>query len=204
MNWLAHILLSKRDVNYQLGNLLADPFKGKLWPSAHPTLFDGVQMHKSIDIFTDSHVVVACCKARLGTQGYLKGVVVDLLFDHFLSQSWSTYSDLSLDDFVELFHKQARLTTKSFPTKQSHFIEKVISSNLLLSYKDFDGFITALQRVDARLSDRIKKKDSTLNYIHLVEQHYLKMRGDFELFFPCLIAHFKEHKLGDKVDNYLL
>ncbi len=85
MNWLAHILLSKRNIEYQLGNLLADPFKGKLWPAANQALLDGVQMHKSIDMFTDSHETVVQCKARLGTKGYLKGVVVDLLFDHFLS-----------------------------------------------------------------------------------------------------------------------
>jgi acyl carrier protein phosphodiesterase len=204
MNWLAHILLSKRDVEYQLGNLLADPFKGKLWPRANQSLHDGVQMHKSIDIFTDSHEIVVQCKARLGTQGYLKGVVVDLLFDHFLSQSWNNYSELPLDEFVEKFHNKAQKLVQEFPTQEGQFIERVINSKLLLSYKNFDGFINSLQRVENRLSDRIKRKDSTNNYIALVEKNYSKMKEDFNIFFPSLISHFKDHELGDKKDTYLL
>ncbi len=34
MNYLAHTLLSKSNIEFQLGNLLADPLKGKRWPSA--------------------------------------------------------------------------------------------------------------------------------------------------------------------------
>lgn len=135
MNWLAHILLSKRDVEYQLGNLLADPFKGKLWPRANQSLLDGVQMHKSIDIFTDSHEVVTECKARLGSKGYLKGVVVDLLFDHFLSNNWYLYSGLPLETFVEKFHCEAFQKAQEFPSQQSQFVKRVINSRLLLSYK---------------------------------------------------------------------
>lgn len=204
MNWLAHILLSKRDIEFQLGNLLADPFKGKLWPRANQSLHDGVQMHKSIDIFTDSHEVVIECKARLGSKGYLKGVVVDLLFDHFLSNNWHLYSELPLETFVEKFHCKASQKAQEFPSLQSQFVKRVIHSNLLLSYKNFDGFILSLQRVETRLSDRIKRKDSTVNYISLVEQHYSKMEEDFNIFFPSLISHFKVHELGDKIDNYLL
>lgn len=29
MNWLAHVLLSENHIEYQLGNLLTDPLKGK-------------------------------------------------------------------------------------------------------------------------------------------------------------------------------
>ncbi|MCW8876060.1 MAG: hypothetical protein OQJ89_05205 [Kangiellaceae bacterium] len=29
MNWLTHILLSKKDMEYQAGDFLADPLKGK-------------------------------------------------------------------------------------------------------------------------------------------------------------------------------
>jgi acyl carrier protein phosphodiesterase len=30
MNWLAHVFLSEENVDFQIGNFLADPMKGKL------------------------------------------------------------------------------------------------------------------------------------------------------------------------------
>lgn len=202
MNWLAHILLSKRNVDYQLGNLLADPFKGKLWPDASQSIHDGVEMHQAIDIFTDSHQQFIHCKTRLGNKGYLKGVVLDLLFDHFLSLNWGQYSDTNLQQFIDKFHQQAQSVIPFYPKAQQRFIKKVINAELLLSYYDFDGFVLALKRIDKRLSDRVKRKDSTMRYLPIVEQQYRLLKEDFEQFFPQLIHFFKNHTLGDQIDHF--
>ena len=202
MNWLAHILLSKRNVEYQLGNLLADPFKGKLWTGASQSIRDGVEMHQAIDMFTDGHEHFAQCKARLGNNGYLKGVVLDLLFDHFLSHNWDRYSPLNLPQFIDQFYRQARDAMRIYPDAQRQFIEKVINADLLLSYYDFEGFILALERIDRRLSDRVKRKDTATRYLPIVEQQYEALKADFEAFFPALIAFFKNHQLGDVDDHF--
>ncbi len=104
MNWLAHSLLSKRHIDYQLGNILADPLRGAAWPHASEAMKEGMQMHKSIDKFTDQHPLIAVSKARLGADGHLKGVVLDLLYDHFLSQSWASFSAVSLTAFLQTFN----------------------------------------------------------------------------------------------------
>ena len=36
MNWLAHVFLSENNIEHQLGNLLADPLKGRAWEEATP------------------------------------------------------------------------------------------------------------------------------------------------------------------------
>lgn len=202
MNWLAHILLSKRNINYQLGNLLADPFKGKLWPDASQAIHDGVEMHQAIDIFTDSHEQFIHCKTRLGKKGYLKGVVLDLLFDHFLSHHWDRYSDINLVTFIDQFHQQAQRVMPTYPIVQQNFVNKVIDAELLGSYYDFDGFIQALKRIDDRLSDRVKRKDTAMRYLPIVEQQYSILKEDFEQFFPQLIVFFKNHELGDQYDHF--
>lgn len=55
MNWLAHTLLSSKSIEYQLGNLLADPMKGRWWPGVSDEMVAGFQMHTAIDSFTDSN-----------------------------------------------------------------------------------------------------------------------------------------------------
>ncbi len=204
MNWLAHILLSKQHVEYQLGNLLADPFKGRLWPQASEHLRDGVQMHQAIDVYTDSHSQFLYCKRRLGPNGYLKAVVLDLLFDHFLSRYWDQYCRLALVPFIERFYDQAQAVINAYPIDQRRFINNVINADVLYSYREFSGFVEATRHIDKRLSDRVKRKDSASRYVPIVEQNYQDLSADFEVFFPQLMGFFKNHELGHQTNHYLV
>ena len=101
MNWLAHIFISKNSIDYQLGNLLADPLKGKSWEGASHQLEDGIKMHRNIDSFTDSNEFVSKSKSRLGSKGHLKGVIVDIVYDYFLLRNWNQYSKVKLEFFYK-------------------------------------------------------------------------------------------------------
>lgn len=202
MNWLAHILLSRRDIDYQLGNLLADPLKGKPWQGASESIAAGMQMHRAIDRFTDTHSIFVCSKRRLGDRGYLKGVVIDLLYDHYLARNWQLYAADPLADFLECFHTSALQTSTVFPDRPKYIINRLASSNMLAGYADFTGFINALHRIDQRISPRLKQKDSALNYLTAVEREYDDLQADFERFFPELIAFFQNHELGSQQDHY--
>ncbi len=204
MNWLAHILLSKRDVEYQIGNFLADPMKGNAWEGASASIQHGMQMHKAIDIFTDSHPIVSQSKSRLGEKGYLKGVVIDLLYDHYLSTHWGQYARLPLTDFLETFYASAARVTPTYPHPAKRHISYLVQSDMLASYQTFTGFHEALRRIDTRLSAQIKAKDSMLNYLAPIEDHYDALQHDFQAYFPELIAFFKQHELGSPTDNYLI
>ena len=203
MNWLAHILLSKRDIDYQLGNVLADPLKGKVWEGANHSLQQGMLMHKSIDRFTDAHPVFLQSKSRLGNRGYLKAVVIDLLYDHYLANLWTQYADIPLDEFLNAFNIAAKQASAAYPDKPKRFVARLIESDMLRDYGEFSGFIGSLERVDRRLSPRVKRKDSALNYVNFVEREYDFLKADFQLFFPELMAFFVNHPLGSQQDNYL-
>ena len=150
MNWLAHTLLSKKNIDYQLGNVLADPLKGAAWQGASESLVEGMKMHKAIDKFTDKHLVLSSSKSKLGADGHLKGVVLDLLYDHFLSQSWDTYSSVDLDEYLMLFNQQAFVSSRQFPFKAKTIVGRMAATNLLSKYQAFDGLIQALERIDLR------------------------------------------------------
>lgn len=189
MNWLAHIFLSDNSIDYQLGNVLADPFKGRIWEGAPDNYRQGVNMHKRIDVFTDAHAVVSKSKSRLGKKGYLKGVIVDITYDYLLSKHWDTYASVSLACFLDDFYAQAKDAQGLYPDKESEFIRRLVVSDYLKSYGDVDGLSNAFKRIDDRLSDNILKKESASGYLYIVEDQLVNLESDFITFFPDLIAH---------------
>ena len=69
MNYLVHFLLAGDDDELRLGNLLGDFVKGPVERFAHSGLTDrlrvGIQMHRTIDAFSDRHPAVHRSK-RIG------------------------------------------------------------------------------------------------------------------------------------------
>lgn len=191
MNWLAHILLSKKSVDYQLGNLLADPLKGKAWAGCNAHVEDGLKMHCSIDTFTDANQHVRKSKSRLGKSGHLKGVVIDIAYDYLLLKNWEKYVEIDFDSFINKFYLDSRKEIEHYPQKAKDFVERLIVSNLLPSYASFEGLEIAFSRVDKRLSERILAKESTTSYVNVLRSEISGIERDFELFFPQLITHFK-------------
>ncbi len=104
MNYLAHTLLSTNHIDYQLGNLLADPLKGRAWKGCSQQHLDGLKMHKAIDRFTDNSPYVKTAKAYLGN-GYLKGVVLDIVFDHYLSKHWKQFVRIDFEALRASFYQ---------------------------------------------------------------------------------------------------
>jgi len=190
MNWLAHIFVSENDIDYQLGNLLSDHLKGKLWEGSSEKYAQGVTMHKNIDLYTDTHECVLTSKSRLGDSGYLRGVVIDIVYDHLLLKHWQLYSTQSLDDFIDEFNQNAWRAIKTYPEKARAFVSKLILSNCLTSYASMEGIKIAFERVDRRLSARLAAKDNTSGYFALVNQRLPDIEQDFLLYFPDLLRFF--------------
>ena len=191
MNWLAHLLLSKDSVEYQLGNLLADPLKGRLWDGASKLVQEGFRMHCSIDSFTDSNSFVLKSKSRLGHKGYLKGVIVDIAYDHLLLNSWDEYCSIDIDTFLDVFYLKANNEIKKYPQKAKAFVQNIIKSKILTSYSTFEGLEASFKRIDKRLSNRILEKETAIEYIPILKINIEAMEDDFSEFFPLLVSHFR-------------
>ena len=189
MNWLAHVFLSENHIENQLANLLADPLKGKAFKGATKRFQKGLQNHKIIDTFTDSHPMVKQSKSRFKGKKYLKGVVVDILYDHFLTLHWEKYSKVDLFYFITQFHTQGEKKVQNYPPLPKEKILHVIKINLLLSYDTLEGLEKGFNRIDNRLSDNLKAKETASSYISLIQQEFDNLEQDFLLFFPELMAH---------------
>ncbi len=190
MNWLAHIFLSEDDIAYQHGNLLADMLKGRSWEGASPQFDAGLSMHRAIDSFTDSHPLVRKSISRLGNSGYLKGVAIDVTYDHLLAKHWQCFSNLSLEQFIKAFHERSSVEMASYPQRARHFISRLIQSGHLMDYQSITVVDKAFRRIEMRLSARVLAKEHMLDYLPIVKREISKIEQDFLAFMPELINHF--------------
>jgi len=202
MNWLAHVFLSENHIEHQLGNLLTDPLKAKAWEGASERVHRGIAMHKKIDSFTDSHLIVKRSKATLTRRGHLKGVVLDVLYDHFLSLHWDKFCTIKRVEFLEEFRTHALDSVHRYPDKAQNIIRRVVGNRQLSSYAHMDGVVDAFRRIDGRLSDRAKNKDTTTRYIPLIAKERKALEADFLLFFPELMDMVKETCLRSDVSHW--
>lgn len=201
MNWLAHILISKKSVDYQLGNLLADPLKGKIWPGCSSLVQDGFNMHRSIDVFTDSNGHVKKSKYRLGDKGYLKGVVIDIAYDYLLFKNWEHYASIDAISFLKRFYGEAKHAIANYPKEAREFVERIITHDVLHSFSSLEGLLTAFKRMDSRLSGRMLARETVSGYMPILTTQIQAIEGDFRQFFPQLVAHFRSRS-GSSVHEH--
>lgn len=203
MNWLAHIFLSDDHIEYQHGNLLADLLKGRSWRSAGTQFDAGLSMHRIIDSFTDGHPLVKRSKSRLGDNGYLKGVVIDIAYDHLLARNWHRYAHPSLEAFIDDFHRNSNPALAAYPDVAQRFLARLIETGHLRDYASFAGVDKAFRRIECRLSPRVLARERMLDYLPLLEKEISAIERDFLGFMPELIHHFKSVS-GAKLDNHWL
>ncbi len=80
-----------------VGNFIADSVKGKKFRDYEKEISGGILMHREIDSFTDTHEIVKHSKSFFRTRyGLYSSVIIDLVYDHFLSANWNSFSDLPL------------------------------------------------------------------------------------------------------------
>lgn len=202
MNWLAHVFLSEDHIEYQLGNLLTDPLKGKAWEGASEQIHRGIEMHMHIDTFTDTHPIVSQSKAILTQRGHLKGVVLDILYDHFLSLHWDKFSSVPREIFLENFRSKALMAIGDYPPEAQHVITRVVGNRQLSSYEHMDGVVAAFGRIDSRLSDRALSKDNATRYIPLIAKVRDELEENFLQFFPELCYSVQEKFCGSNVEHW--
>ena len=202
MNWLAHIFLSEQNIDFQMGNYLADPLKGKAWEDASYDLKKGIEVHMIIDSFTDAHEIVKQSKSRLRDTGLLKSIVIDITYDYFLSKNWDRYCHIAFEEFTSNFYKNASNKLEYLPENASVYIEKIIKFNILNKYQKIEHIEKAFGRFDKRLSQKLLSRDSTSSYFKAVEKNIDLLEKDFLEFFPQLCQKVIENVDSSKVSHF--
>jgi len=100
MNFLAHAYLSFGQEEILVGNFIADFVRGKEMENYPKKVQLGIQLHRAIDTYTDSHPLVKQVQSFLIPRfGHYSRVISDVFFDYFLAKNWKNYSDTPLEQF---------------------------------------------------------------------------------------------------------
>lgn len=161
-------------------------------------------MHIRIDSFTDTHTLVSQSKAILTPRGHLKGVVLDILYDHFLSLHWDKFCAIPREIFLDDFRFKALESMENYPQEAQRIIKRVVGNRQLSSYEHMDGVVDAFRRIDMRLSDRALSKDNCERYIPLIAAQRDKLEENFLIFFPELMHTVQESCHRSDVEHWLL
>ncbi len=194
MNWLAHVFLSKQDLDFKLGNLLADRIKKSELQNYSKSFAAGVKCHMEIDRFTDTHRTVRVSKGRIfGKYKHFAAVLVDIYYDHLLVRNWSRYSDISYQQFVENFYASLPERAKDLSQEAQMMLHNIVKYNVIGHYDTLDGVTLALERLTYRMKrpDLIDITDGASS----LAEHLEGFDKDFQEFFPELQAHIIENHL---------
>jgi acyl carrier protein phosphodiesterase len=191
MNFLAHVYLSGSFDNLMIGNFMADFVKGRPPATIHPVIIKGIELHRHIDTFTDTHPVVRESKLRLQPK-YRKyaGVIVDMYYDHFLAVHWHHYSHVSLTDFASQTYQWLNSNKHLLPAAMHQLLYYMQHQNWLVSYAETDGIARALEGMSHRTTF---KSDMELA-VYDLKKDYALYQKEFTTFFPVLIEFVQQWK----------
>ena len=186
MNYLAHLFLSDGTPASLIGNLLGDFVKGSAVNLYPEEIRNGIDLHRKVDRYTDSHAIVRSSISLVCAQRRrFAGVLVDVFYDHFLAKNWLEYSEIPLRDFSRNSYKVLQDNRDILPESLQRVMPQIIARDLLGSYQEIGGIDNALNRISAR----IKRTNNLADGIEDLTVNYQQLESDFRAFFPNLISY---------------
>lgn len=197
MNFLAHAHLSNGDPQILVGNLIADSVKGKSKYDFPATIRMGIDLHRKIDVFTDTHPVFKkSVEVIYEEKRRFSGVVMDIFYDHFLARNWSNFSSIPLDVFtIRAYHVLGRNFTL-LPPRVKRILPYMMAQNWLNSYANLKDLKRIFYGMDRRTSFRSGMSDS----VDLLQKHYTVLEHHFFTFYPEMMDFVEESTVQLKTE----
>jgi acyl carrier protein phosphodiesterase len=184
MNFLAHIYLSGSNDQVKTGNFIGDWVKGNAYKKFPEDIQKGILMHRFIDSFTDTHPTVKQSISRFHSKYHkYSGIIVDILYDHYLAIDWNKYSDVSIRQFSSQLNCGLKLNMEYFSPEVREFFPKFIKNRWMESYVSLDGIRKVLQG----MSKHTSLPDKAVDALQIIVKDYEPLKKEFNDFFPLLI-----------------
>ncbi|WP_010179090.1 acyl carrier protein phosphodiesterase [Aquimarina agarilytica] len=185
MNYLAHIYLSYNNPQVQIGNFIADSVKGNKYLNYSDEIKKGIIIHRSIDTFTDQHLITKQCKKVFSSYGHYAGVITDIIFDHFLAKNWANYHSSPLEKYTLDFYRLLQKNYDTLPKRVQFFLPVMIAENWIYNYRTVGGISDILYQMNRRT-----KNISKMNYAVIeLNENYNYLENQFTQFFKELEAY---------------
>jgi len=151
LNFLAHCYLSCSDEGVLVGNFITDFLTPRDARKYNGAISKGIQLHRKIDAFTDRHPQSRELLVMLRKRhGKYAPVVVDLIWDYYLSSNWNQYSELSLDAFTSETYVTLQAYQHHFPKGLNVKFDEMVANDFLNAYNGLARARQSLKWMDRR------------------------------------------------------
>jgi acyl carrier protein phosphodiesterase len=185
MNHLAHVLLAGADTDMQLGGLLADFWRGAPDPSWREGVSAGVGLHRKIDVYTDSHPVIAKLRERFEPPfRRYAGILLDIHFDHALARHWNAYANEPLEAVSQRALRLVDENRDWLPPELLRFAQYMRANGLFGAYAQR----ATIERVLQGMSRRLTRANPLAEGAAVLWENEDALDSGFAEFFPQLAA----------------
>jgi acyl carrier protein phosphodiesterase len=176
VNYLVHLYLAGSDPELQLGGMMGDFVKGRL-PDHYPEKIRlGLQLHRQIDTLSLNSPYCRSSRQRLHPRfRHVRGIMVDIFYDHFLAVHWSQYHQQTLEGYARDVYTLLEGRADILPPGLAEVAPRMIEHNWLVSYRKRDAVDLALKRIAQRLSRPTLLAEGIVE----LEEHEDALFGDF-------------------------
>jgi acyl carrier protein phosphodiesterase len=198
MNYLAHAYLSYNEPLILVGNMISDFVKGSQKLGYTAVVQKGIELHRAIDSFTDSHPATARAKEVFRPQYRLYSApITDIVYDHFVANDKALFTDASLLQFTRGVYQTLEEETAHLPLRFLHVLTYMKMDNWLYHYRTPEGIQKSLQGLIRRASFI---NDSAPAF-SLFQLNYDELKACYEAFFPD-VKQMAKQKLDELLHEF--
>ena len=173
-----------------IGNLLGDFARGLELESLTPGIRAGLENHRAVDRFTDSHPLVVAMKRQFSQRRRrFAGIALDIYFDHLLIKHWQQLEPGNLPETVQAIYGHLQNGRARMPNpRMQQTTKSIVEHDWFGSYQHLDGIAHAINRV----AERIRFPNAFDNAIEDLLANHQQVEDGFLDFYPQLKAHIAE------------
>ena len=136
MNYLAHAYLSFGHPGVLTGNMISDFVKGKKKFDYPAEVQQGIELHRAIDHFTDTHIATREAKQVFRPHYRLySGAFIDVVYDHFLANDESEFTEETLFEFTRETYAALDRQEAWMPDRFARMYPYMKQQNWLFNYR---------------------------------------------------------------------
>ena len=182
MNYLAHAYLSFGHPGLLTGNMISDFVKGKKKFDYPSEVQQGIELHRAIDQYTDTHIATREAKQVFRAHYRLySGAFIDVVYDHFLANDRGEFGNPgNLSDFAARTYRLLEIKSPQFPPAFQRMFPFMKQQDWLSNYRLKEGIrnsFTGLQR-------RAMYIPETNTAFEIFNNQYAAIQDYYNLFFP--------------------
>jgi acyl carrier protein phosphodiesterase len=187
MNYIAHIHIGSHTQTNLLGNFLGDFVKGSQLQYLPFDIEQGIRLHRSIDVFTDSHPLITELRQTFPRDiRRMAGITLDIYFDYLLMQSWSDYSNTHVDFVFSEFYQQLEQFSLPDNSNFNKQAERLKTHQWLKEYIHIETCFRAFESIETRLKNKVIFANQAKCF---VQEHSNQLESSFQQFYPECLDH---------------